>query len=77
MNWNRWVRQVHRWLSIIFTVGVLINIVAVVTNRYTAWVGLIAVVPIFLLLLTGLYLFALPYINNFTTRGVDSARRLG
>ena len=28
MNWNTWIRQIHRWLSIVFTVGFLINLVA-------------------------------------------------
>ena len=28
MNWNNWVRQIHRWLSIAFTVAVIVNIVA-------------------------------------------------
>ena len=64
MNWNRSIRQTHRWVSIVFTAGVLINVIAVATNRYTAWTGLLAVVPIFLLLATGLYLFALPYIGK-------------
>src|SRR5208282_3074615 len=25
MNWNKWVRQTHRWLSIAFTVAVIVN----------------------------------------------------
>ena len=61
MNWNKWVRQIHRWLSIVFTVGVIVNIVAVKLGKYTVWVGLLALVPLALLLLTGLYLFVLPY----------------
>jgi hypothetical protein len=28
LNWNKWVRQTHRWLSIGFTVAVIVNIVA-------------------------------------------------
>jgi len=61
LNWNRWVRQIHRWLSIVFTVGVIVNFVAVVKGRYAAWVGLSAGIPLALLLFTGLYLFVLPY----------------
>ncbi len=61
MNWSRWVRQTHRWLSIAFTVGVIVNIVAVAQKKYTVWVGLLALLPLALLLFTGLYLFALPY----------------
>ena len=61
MNWSKWIRQIHRWLAIVFTVAVIINVVAVVGNKYTSWVGLLAVVPVFLLMFTGWYLFALPY----------------
>ncbi len=61
MNWNKCFRQTRRWLSIAFTVTVIVNIVAVVTGRYATWVGLLAVFPLALLLFTGLYLFVLPY----------------
>ena len=61
MNWNKWVRQTHRWLSIAFTVGVIVNFVAVAQKKYTVWVGLLALLPLALLMLTGLYLFVLPY----------------
>jgi len=65
MNWNKWVRWTHRWLSIAFTVGVIINFVAVVLKKYAAWVGLLAGIPLALLLLGGLYLFMLPYANRW------------
>ena len=65
MNCNARVRQVHRWLSIVFTVAVIVNGVAVVAGRYATWVGLLAVFPLFLLLFTGLYLFVLPYATNW------------
>ena len=61
MNWNKWVRQTHRWLSIVFTVGVIVNLVAVAQKKYTFWVGLLALLPLVLLMFTGLYLFVLPY----------------
>lgn len=64
MNWNKWVRQTHRWLSIVFTLAVLVNGVAVARNKYTGWVGLLALLPLAMLLFTGLYLFALPYANR-------------
>jgi hypothetical protein len=44
-----------------FTVAVIVNIVAVVQGKYTNRLGLLAVFPLALLLLTGLYLFVLPY----------------
>lgn len=58
---SKWVRQFHRWISIVFTVGVIINTVAVSTGNYAAWVGLLAGLPLLLLMFSGLYLFALPY----------------
>ncbi|MBZ5564022.1 MAG: hypothetical protein LAP13_16580 [Acidobacteriia bacterium] len=65
MNWNKWVRQTHRWLSIAFTVGVIVNIVAVAQKKYTVWVGLLALLPLALQLFTGLYLFVLPYATKW------------
>jgi high-affinity Fe2+/Pb2+ permease len=65
LNWNKWVRQTHRWLSIVFTVAVIVNGVAVGLKKYTTSVGLLAVFPLALLLLTGLYLFVLPYANKW------------
>ena len=70
MNWNKWVRQTHRWLSIAFTVGVIVNTVAVGLGKYTGWVGLLALLPLAALLFTGLYLFVLPYATK-----LRSARR--
>ena len=65
MNWNNLIRQTHRWLSIAFTVGVIVNTVAVARGKYTGWVGLMAGLPLALLLFTGLYLFVLPYATKW------------
>jgi hypothetical protein len=61
MNWNKWIRQAHRWLTIAFTVVVLVNGVAVVEKKYTNSLGLLAVFTLALQFFTGLYLFVLPY----------------
>ena len=65
MNWNKWIRQTHRWLSIAFTVAVIVNVVAVVQGKYTTRLGLMAVLLLALLLFTGLYLFVLPYATKW------------
>jgi len=65
MNWNRWIRQTHRWLSMVFTVAVIVNIVAVAQKKYSASVGLLAVLPLAFLFFTGLYLFVLPYATRW------------
>jgi hypothetical protein len=61
LNWNEWIRQAHRWLSIAFTAAVIVNILALRQKEPAVWVGLLALFPLILLLFTGLYLFVLPY----------------
>jgi len=61
LNWNKWIREIHRWLSIAFTVAVIVNIVALGRESPPVWVSFLALPPLALLLFTGLYLFVLPY----------------
>jgi len=61
---NDWIRQLHRWLSIAFTLAVIANIIALVQKSQAVWIGLLALFPLALLMLTGLYLFAFPYLSN-------------
>jgi hypothetical protein len=59
-----WVRQSHRWLSIVFTVTVIANFVALARGAGApppAWITYSPLLPLALLLFSGLYLFALPY----------------
>jgi len=58
---SKWLRQFHRWVSIAFTAGVIGYIVVMSQGEPPAWLGLFALVPLILLLLSGLYLFVLPY----------------
>ena len=61
---NIWVRQIHRWVSIIFTVTVIANFVAIAQasgGMPPAWITYSPLLPLALLLFSGLYLFALPY----------------
>lgn len=65
MNWNKWIRQGHRWLSIAFTLAVIVNVVAMSQEKSEVWIGLLALFPLVLLLASGLYLFALPYVATW------------
>lgn len=66
MNWNMWIRQVHRWLSIAFTMVVIAIFVALGIGKEPAqWVYFLPLLPLFLLMLTGLYMFVLPYAANW------------
>jgi hypothetical protein len=73
MGSNMWIRQIHRWLSIAFTLAVIANIVAMTQQVEATWIGFLALVPLIPLLATGLYLFALPYLGQ--RRGAQSEAR--
>ena len=73
MNWSKSIRQIHRWLSIAFTVTVIANFVALGMRQGQqppAWVTYSPLFPLALLLVTGLYMFVLPYASKWR-----SARR--
>ena len=73
---NRWIRQIHRWLSILFTIGVIANIINIFgmgQEQPAVWVGMMALIPLILLLLNGLYMFALPYLAQGGSRRVTPA----
>jgi hypothetical protein len=68
MNWNKLIRQVHRWLSIAFTLAVIANVVAMMQDKQATWIGLLALAPLILLLISGLYMFMLPYVSKLRTQ---------
>jgi hypothetical protein len=71
LNWNNGVRQTHRWVAIAFTVTVIANFVALGTGQGRqppAWVTYSPLLPLALLLFTGLYLFVLPYAIKWRSR---------
>lgn len=64
MNGSQWIRQIHRWVSILFTLTVMANFVAMAITPGAMpppWVTYAPLPPLFLLLFSGLYLFVLPY----------------
>lgn len=69
---NSSIRQAHRWLSIIFTATVIANFVAMALGEPPAWIVYSPLLPLFLMLVSGLYMFVLPY-----AAGRDSGRRTG
>jgi cellulose synthase/poly-beta-1,6-N-acetylglucosamine synthase-like glycosyltransferase len=72
MNWSTWIRQTHRWTSIVFTATVVANFATMAFGEPPAWVVYSPLPPLFLQLFTGLYLFALPYAARWR-----SGRRIG
>ena len=71
MNWSQWIRQIHRWMSILFTVTVVANFVALGMGKGQPpppWVTYSPLLPLFVLLFTGLYMFVLPYAAKWRQR---------
>jgi TRAP-type mannitol/chloroaromatic compound transport system permease small subunit len=73
MNLSLWIRQSHRWLSIVFTLTVIANFVfrAGASGESPAWLTYSPLPPLFLQLFTGLYLFAFPYTTKWRSRARD------
>lgn len=72
LNWNKGVRQIHRWLSIAFTVTIIIvTIVVLGQEEPTEGVFFLPLLPLALLLFTGLYLFVLPYATKWRSGRPD------
>ncbi len=72
MNLSKWIRQSHRWLSIIFTLTVAANFGTMAFGEPPAWVVYSPLLPLFLLLFSGLYMFVLPYVAS--ARGEQRAQ---
>lgn len=64
MSRPSWPRQLHRWVSILFTLTVVANFVAMSQGTPPAWITYAPLLPLAVLALTGLYLFAVPYLKK-------------
>lgn len=64
MNARNGIRQFHRWVSMAFTLTVIANFVAMTRGTPPAWITYAPLLPLALLLITGLYMFALPYVDR-------------
>jgi len=63
MTWSKTIRQSHRWLAILFILTVLAASYAAATGQEADSVlYYLPLLPLLLLMLSGLYLFALPYV---------------
>ena len=58
---SKWVRQIHRWLSIVFTLAVIATSIAIAMQG-PMWASYLPLPPLFLMFASGLYLFFLPHI---------------
>jgi len=64
-RWSTWIRQGHRWLSIAFTLTVIANFLARARGEPPAWVTYSPLLPLFLLLFSGLCMLVLPHARRW------------
>jgi len=62
---TRMIRQLHRWLSMLFTL-VVAGIFAMLElgMEVPQWLYMVPLAPLFLLMASGLWLFAQPYLRR-------------
>jgi hypothetical protein len=69
MNWNIWIRQLHRWLAVAFTMIVLAIFGALgVGAELAEWVYFLPLPPLFLLMFSGMFMFVSPYVAKWRGR---------
>lgn len=64
MNWPRLIRSAHRWVSMAFTLTVIANFAAMPFAGEAGtppWLYLSPLLPLFLLLFSGVFMFFQPY----------------
>lgn len=61
---SKLIRQSHRWISIIFTLSVAANFATMAFGQPPIWLVYAPLPPLFLLMFSGLYMFALPYVTR-------------
>ena len=68
MNASAWIRQTHRWLAIVFTLTVIANFAVRALGEPPAWITYSPLPPLFFMLFSGLYMFAMPYLAKRSAR---------
>ncbi len=72
MSWNRFVRQAHRWVSMVFLIAVGFAAWAAFTGRSEeSMLYYLPLPPLLLLMASGVYLLVLPWWHR--RRGGDVA----
>lgn len=71
---NSPIRTFHRWTSMTFVAGFVTYMVAMIGGPPPAWVGLLALVPLLLLMCSGIYMFVRPFFMKSGEEGREGER---
>jgi len=58
------IRQFHRWTSMVFMLTVVANFIGLAMGRQETWLGLVALAPLIVLMVTGTWMFARPWFQR-------------
>ena len=61
---SRWIRMTHRWLGMTLIVLTIINFIAFGMGQAAPWLYYSPLVPLFLSMLSGLYMFTMRYAHK-------------
>ena len=64
MNVQVWIRQSHRWVSLAFTLSVVLNFVVMAFGPPPQWITYAPLLPLALLFLSGSWLFVQPWLQR-------------
>ena len=70
---SKWIRQIHRWLALAFTLSVIATTIALAQATPVMWMSYVPLLPLALLTITGLYMFFLPYAVKWRARGAQGS----
>jgi hypothetical protein len=59
---SKWIRQIHRWLAVAFTLAVIATSIALAQEEPVMWMSYLPLLPLALLFLSGAYMFIQPYV---------------
>jgi hypothetical protein len=61
---SKWIRATHRWLGMSLIALTIINAITFAIGQPQAWLYYLPLLPLFLSMLSGLYMFVLPYVRK-------------
>jgi Flp pilus assembly protein TadB len=75
MSGSKRIRQFHRVVSMIFMATVVFTAVALTVNNSVVWVSYVPLLPLFVLMGTGVYMWFLPSIAKRRATSSAAAAR--
>lgn len=76
---SNWIRIIHRWLGVVFTLAVMANFAAMAAghNPPPDWITYSPLLPLALMWLSGMYLLVLPWAARWRRGRPTSTKATG